>query len=148
MDARWQKLSWEGLVAKLEQGEATAFSKCAWGVNAAEELISLGVSYVRGCIRTGGRCRMAKDPETLPRSVIGKTYDYIVYDLLKRLALPVNEDRRRAHTSAEEFFRRIEKGEWEPESEGEDDADAGGLHAAQLVGAAPNRTTPHNIQGY
>jgi len=148
MATTWQSPTEDGVVAKLDQGEVNAFNRNAWSVDALKELLSLAVAYVRGCIRTGGRCRMAKDASTLPRSVLGKTYDYVVYDLLKRLALPINEDRRRAHESAEDFFRRIEKGEWEPESEGEDDADAGGLHAAQLVGVAPNRVTPRNIQGY
>ena len=148
MASNWTAPSEKGLLAKLEQAEADAFSRNSWGTDAVGELLALGVAYVRGCIRTGGRCRMSQDAATLPLSIVGKFYDYAVFDLLKRLAVPINEDRRRARTDAEEFFRRIERGEWEPESDGANDADAGGLHAAQLVGSAPNRMTPRNVQGY
>lgn len=110
--------------------------------------LNLTASLFRAAIRTGGRSRMSREEYALPESVISKAMDYAVYDILKRLDRVPNEARNRAREQAEEFLRRLEEGKVEVENSGESDADNVGRNAAQLVSVAPNRITPHGLNGY
>ena len=110
--------------------------------------LNLTAARFRGAIRTGGRSRMSREEYSLPESVIGVAMDLAAYNILKRLDVAINEDRRKAYEKAEDFLRRLEEGKIEVESDGETDADNVGRHAAQLIKVAPNRVTPHGLNGF
>ena len=145
----WRITTSDDLAATLSDMEIEAYRTSWTGEgDPVELLLSRTAALFRGAIRTGGRVKMAKLPYSLPESVISKAMDYAAFDVLKRLDVAINEDRRRARTDAEELLKRLEKGEFEPESDGEEDADNVGRNAAQLISVAPPRVTPQGLNGF
>lgn len=145
----WRITTSDDLAATLSDMEIEGF-RTSWTGDGdpIELLLNRTAALFRGAIRTGGRVKMAKLPYSLPESVISKAMDYAAFDVLKRLDVAINEDRRRARTDAEDLLKRLEKGEYEPESDGEEDADNVGRNAAQLISVAPPRVTPQGLNGF
>ena len=145
----WRIATSDDLAATLSDQEIEAYRTSFTGeAEPIELLLNRTAAMFRAAIRTGGRARMSRIPYAIPESVISKAMDYAAFDVLKRLDITINEDRRKAREEAEDLLKRLERGEFEVESDGETDADNVGRHAAQLVSVAPNRITAHGLNGY
>ena len=145
----WRRATSDDLAATLSDQESEGYRTSYTGEgDPIEMLLNRTASLFRAAIRTGGRARMSRDPYAIPEAVISKAMDYATFDVLKRLDVAINEDRRRARGEAEELLKRLEKGEFEVENDGETDADNVGRHAAKLVSVAPNRMTARDLEGY
>lgn len=143
----WREPTEGDLCATISQPEIDAYGRSV-GDGAVAALLRRTAALFRGAIRTGGRARLSPQPYGLPESVISKAMDYAAFDVLKRQNRAVIEDRRKARDEAEEFLRRLERGEYEPEGWDEPENADAGHSAAQLVGVAPNRVTPEGLMGY
>ena len=119
----WRPTTSDDLAARLSDMEIEAFRTSWTGEGDPVELL-LGdtAALFRGAIRSGGRSRMSTVEGTLPAAVISKAMDYAAFDVLKRLDVTINEDRRRARQDAEDFLKRLEEGKYEVE---DDDAPDG-----------------------
>ena len=145
----WRVATSDDLAATLSDQEIEAYRTSFTGeAEPIELLLNRTAAMFRAAIRTGGRARMSRIPYAIPESVISKAMDYAAFDVLKRLDIAINDDRRKAREEAEDLLKRLERGEFEVESDGETDADNVGRHAAQLVSVAPNRITPNGLNGY
>ena len=145
----WRETTQDDLAVTLSDQEIEAYRTSFTGeADPTGLLLNRTAAMFRAAIRTGGRARMSRIPYAIPEAVISKAMDYAAFDVLKRLDIAINEDRRRAREEAEDFLKRLEKGDFEVESDGETDADSVGRHAAQLVHVAPNRVTAHGLNGY
>ena len=145
----WRIATSDDLAATLSDQEIEAYRTSFTGeAEPIELLLNRTAAMFRAAIRTGGRARMSRIPYAIPESVISKAMDYAAFDVLKRLDIAINDDRRKAREEAEDLLKRLERGEFEVESDGETDADNVGRHAAQLVSVAPNRITPNGLNGY
>ena len=145
----WRLTTSDDLAATLSDMEIEAF-RTSWTGDGdpIELLLSRTAALFRAAIRTGGRAKLSRIAYALPEAVISKAMDYAAFDVLKRLDVAINEDRRRARTDAEELLKRLEKGDFEVESDGETDSDNVGRSAAQLISAAPPRVTPQGLNGF
>ena len=144
----WRTPTEDDLVATLSQAEVDGYRRSAGGSDPVGLLLRRTSALFRGAIRTGGRARLSPIETEIPESAISKAMDYAAYDVLKRQSREVVEDRRRARGEAEEFMRRLEKGDFEPESYGEVDEAAVGKSAAQLISSSHQRVTPFGLEGF
>lgn len=114
----WIKVHEADLNASLSLKEIDAFRKSAdFEHDPVEKQISAVVAFVRGCIRTGGKCRMSADEASLPESLVLPAMDYLRYQVLTRMNINVNESRTKAYERAAELFDQLRKGEFVPESD-------------------------------
>lgn len=149
MASNWRAPTIADLLAKFSRKESDAYS--ASGDFAGEpipSILGMTADVFRDALRTSGRVRLSPEPHSLPNGCISYAMDYAMYDVLTRLDREVNKDRRQKREAAERYLERVAKGELIPESWEEDDANPTGGPAAQLVGSAPNRVTPHGLMGY
>ena len=145
----WRKTTYDDLAATLSDMELQSYRTSFAGEgDPIELLLNRTAALFRAAIRTGGLSRLSRVQYSIPESVISKAMDYAAFDVLKRLDAPINEDRRRARTDAEDLLKRLEDAKFEVESDGETDADNVGRHAAELVSVAPNRVTPRGLEGF
>ena len=145
----WRKTTYDDLAATLSDMELQSYRTSFAGEgDPIELLLNRTAARFRASIRTGGLSRLSRVPYAIPESVISPAMDYAAFDVLKRLDVPINEDRRRARTDAEDLLKRLEDAKFEVESDGETDADNVGRHAAELVSVAPNRVTPRGVEGF
>lgn len=116
----WRKVNESDLNASLSQDEIDAFRQSAdFATDPVESQIRQVVAYVRGIIRSGGKCRPAADETTLPESLISPAMDYLRYQLLTRMNLVVNDSRTKAYDAAQTLFNDVRAGRFIPESEEE-----------------------------
>lgn len=115
----WQKVQEADLNSSLAQSEIEAYRRSAdFEHDPVESQIRKVCNYVRGCIRSGGtKCRMHRDEDWLPQSLIGPAMDYMRYQILTRMNQPVNESRTKAYENAIALFDQLRRGEFVPESE-------------------------------
>ena len=124
----WRAITVSDLTAALSKDELDSFRRSAQtGANApdpvAQQLAAVA-AYVRGAIRSSpARVRMSATALALPESLIVPAMDYLRHGVLTRCNLKVNESRTLAYNKACELFDQVRKGEFVPESDGED-ADA------------------------
>lgn len=145
----WRQTTSDDLAATTSDQEIEAFRTSYTGEgDPIDILLNRTAAMFRAAIRTGGRARMSRIPYALPESVISKAMDYAAFDVLKRLDIVPNDARTKAREDAEDLLKRLERGEFEVESDGETDADNVGRHAAKLVSVAPNRITAPGLNGY
>lgn len=118
----WRKVDEADLAATLSQGEIDAFRADGPldGSDRVAQLLGRTVDAVRGWISCNGAVRMCPTAGTIPQSLVSPAMDYAAFDLLKSLAVPVNEDRRRARERAEVLFEKIATGAMSCESYMED----------------------------
>ena len=120
----WRKVNESDLSASLSQSEIDAFRKSAdFGPDPVENQLAQVVAYVRGIIRSGGKCRLGADESTLPESLISPAMDYLRYQLLTRMNLVVNESRTKAYEAALSLFNDVRAGRFIPESDAETEPD-------------------------
>lgn len=115
----WRKVQEADLNSSLSQSEIEAYRRSAdFEHDPVESQIRQICSYVRGCIRSSGaKVRMAREEDWLPESLISPAMDYLRYQILTRMDIPVNESRTKAYERAGEIFDQLRKGEFVPESE-------------------------------
>lgn len=116
----WRKVTESDLNAALSQNEIDAFRNSAdFEHDPVESQIRHVCAYVRGIIRSGGKCRLAADEQSLPESLVSPAMDYLRYQILTRMNVNVNDSRTRAYDSARTIFDEIRNGHYIPESDDE-----------------------------
>lgn len=118
----WRKPTEDDLVATLSQREAEAFSRSAsFAAEPVAILLVRTAEWARGYIRRNGSVTLCPDGGTLPEGCISPAMDYAASDVLKRMAIPLNEDRRKARQEAIAFFEAVAANKVTPESFGGDE---------------------------
>lgn len=130
----WITPTQDDLTATLSAEEVDAFGGSAGFSDAVGAILARTSSFVRGFVRAG-RTRLAQDAGAIPPSLLAPAMDYAAYDLLKRLNVPVSEDRRRARQDAVAIFEKVADRRLSVEPP--DDADA-----SSEVPASPSSTAP------
>jgi hypothetical protein len=135
----WRQLTRDDLTAKLADDEANAFSKRAWAIDPVPPLLEMTADWVRDACRSNGNVRLSPEEHSIPAGCVTFAMDYAVVDLLKRMSLPVNEDRRKAREEALKYFDKIATGRVNPESWGAAETAQSGGPAVELVSTYPDR---------
>ena len=125
----WRRLTKADLAAALSQAEIDAYRKSVGSgqTDPVGALLSRTAEMARGYCRANRAVGLPDDPESVPGMLVAACCDYAAYDVLKRMPVPVGEDRRRARDQALELFKAVARGEVTPEREEEtsDSAAAG-----------------------
>ena len=147
--SNWSTVDENDLAATLSQGEIDAFRQDASldGSDPVARLLSRTVAMVRGYIATNGKVRRMGPSGTLPESLISPAMDYAAADVLKRMNIPLNEDRRKARERAEELFKEVAAGRFTPESDGADDAESTDGPAIEVVATVRDRVSAAKLEG-
>ena len=132
----WKKPTEQDLACTLSQGEIDAFRQdsAVDGADPVEALLTRTVATVRSYIRANAAVLMDAGESTIPLSCMKAALDLAAFDVLKRLPVPVGEDRRQAKEDAQAFLEKIASGALRCE----DGAEAEGTEAA----ATPRFTDP------
>ncbi len=145
----WTKPTETDLAAVLSQREIDAFRQSPSATGASDpvaDAISQAAELARGYCRGNGNIRMGP-AGTIPRSLLGPAMDIAAYNVLKRLPVPVREDRRLARDEAMRILRDVAEGLTTPEGAGEaEDAPAGTVAVAVAV-SSRRRVTPAKLEG-
>ena len=147
--SNWRRVDESDLAASISQGEIDAFRQDASldGSDPVARLLSRTVAMVRGYIATNGKVRRMGPSGTLPESLISPAMDYAAADVLKRMNIPLNEDRRKARERAEELFKEVAAGRFTPESDGADDAESTDGPAIEVVATVRDRVSAAKLEG-
>lgn len=138
--AAWRKVTETDLTSALSAAEVGAFKQSAGRGQPVAQQIEATVAYVRGCIRSGGRCRPDPDESTLPESLVAPAMDWLRYRYISRIDLKINEARTKLYEDARRLFEEIARGEYVPESAVEDDyGDSGRALSPVAASANPQR---------
>ena len=147
--SNWRTVDENDLAATLSQGEIDAFRQDASldGSDPVARLLSRTVAMVRGYIATNGKVRCMGPSGTLPESLISPAMDYAAADVLKRINVPLNDDRRKARERAEDLFKDVAAGRFTPESDGADDAEPTDGPAIEVVATVRDRVSAAKLEG-
>jgi hypothetical protein len=147
--SNWRTVDENDLAATLSQGEIDAFRQDASldGSDPVARLLSRTVAMVRGYIATNGKVRRMGRSGTLPESLISPAMDYAAADVLKRLAVPLNDDRRKARERAEDLFKDVAAGKYTPESDDADDTASTDGPAIEVVCTVRDRVSSAKLEG-
>lgn len=143
----WRTPDREDLEATLSAAEAAAFTRRPDGGSAWRRLLERTCELARDALRSNGRVRLSPEPHALPGGCVSKAMDYLAYDVLKRLDLPLSEARAEARRAAEEYFAKVAAGQVTPESYGSDGTGATGGPAIEVVAEARPRVTAAKLEG-
>lgn len=146
---KWRTVDENDLAATLSQQEVDAYRRSASldGSDPVARLLSRTAALVRGYVATNGKVARMGPSGTLPESLISPAMDYAAYDVLKRVNVPVNEDRRRARERAEDLFRDVAQGKYTPEADGADDAASTDGPAIEVVATVRDRVSAAKLEG-
>ena len=146
---KWRTVDENDLAATLSQQEVDAYRRSAAldGSDPVARLLSRTAALVRGYIATNGKVARMGPSGTLPESLISPAMDYAAFDVLKRVNVPVNEDRRRARERAEDLFRDVAQGKYTPEADGADDAASTDGPAIEVVATVRDRVSAAKLEG-
>lgn len=119
----WRRLTEPDIAGHLSQREIDAFRKSGSveGRDPLETILGDTALLVRAYVRKSGSARLSADPLAIPGSLMSAACDYAVFDLLKRINVPVNEARMKARADALALFEQVRKGELTVEGDGEED---------------------------
>ena len=147
--SNWRTVDENDLAATLSQGEIDAFRQDASldGSDPVARVLSRTVAMVRGYIATNGKVRRMGRSGTLPESLISPAMDYAAADVLKRLAVPLNDDRRKARERAEDLFKDVAAGKYTPESDDADDTASTDGPAIEVVCTVRDRVSAAKLEG-
>ena len=147
--SNWRTVDENDLAATLSQGEIDAFRQDASldGSDPVARLLSRTAAMVRGYIATNGKVRRMGRSGTLPESLISPAMDYAAADVLKRLAVPLNDDRRKARERAEDLFKDVAAGKYTPESDDADDTASTDGPAIEVVCTVRDRVSAAKLEG-
>ena len=146
---KWRTVDENDLAATLSQQEVDAYRRSA-SLDASDpvaRLLSRTAALVRGYIATNGKVARMGPSGTLPESLVSPAMDYAAFDVLKRVNVPVNEDRRRARERAEDLFRDVAQGKYTPEADGADDAASTDGPAIEVVATVRDRVSAAKLEG-
>lgn len=145
----WRTVDENDLAATISQGEIDGFRADASldGSDPVARLLSRTVAMVRGYIATNGKVRRMGRSGTLPESLISPAMDYAAADVLKRLAVPLNDDRRKARERAEDLFKDVAAGKYTPESDDADDTASTDGPAIEVVCTVRDRVSAAKLEG-
>lgn len=135
--AAWRKVTETDLTSALSAAEVGAFKQSAGRGQPVAQQIAETVAFVRGCIRSGGRCKADPDETTLPESLIAPAMDWLRFRFLTRMNLPVNDARTKLYEDARRLFDDIARGEYVPESAEETDGSTAALSPASAAATPP-----------
>ena len=146
---KWRTVDENDLAATLSQQEVDAYRRSASldGSDPVARLLSRTAALVRGYIATNGKVARMGPSGTLPESLISPAMDYAAFDVLKRVNVPVNEDRRRARERAEALFADVAAGKYTPEADGADDAASTDGPAIEVVATVRDRVSAAKLEG-
>ena len=117
----WRTPTEQDFLATLEEREAEVFARNLEADRAPmTQQMALAVSHVRGCVRSGRKCRMPADESLLPDMLVGPAMDYAAFNLLSRLRRDVNASRTKKYDRACALFDKVAQGVVVPEDYGED----------------------------
>ena len=118
----WVEITESDFAAVIGQGEIDAFRADGSldGSDPVAHILKLTVSTVRSYISCNGAVKMEPSGKTIPEGLVIAAMDYAAAKILKRMNVPLNEDRREASRKAEEIFEKIASGimsveSWTPE---------------------------------
>lgn len=144
----WREPTEDDLAATLSREEIESYRQDGdFTTDPVATLLRRTAARVRGDIRSNGNVRLSPGEYELPESVISAAMDYAAADVLKRLNVPMNEDRRKAREDALALFQRIAEGRYTPESHGAGETESSSGPAAVVVCAARPRVTSKNLEG-
>ena len=147
--SNWRTVDEADLAATLSQAEIDAFRQDASldGSDPVARLLQRTAQMVRGYIATNGKVRRMGPSGTLPESLISPAMDYAAADVLKRLAVPLNDDRRKARERAEDLFKDVAAGKYTPESDDADDTASTDGPAIEVVCTVRDRVSAAKLEG-
>ena len=147
--SNWRTVDENDLAATLSQGEIDAFRQDASldGSDPVARLLTRTVAMVRGYIATNGKVRRMGPSGTLPESLISPAMDYAAADVLKRINVPLNDDRRKARERAEDLFKDVAAGKYTPESDDADDTASTDGPAIEVVCTVRDRVSASKLEG-
>ena len=147
--SNWRTVDENDLAATLSQGEIDAFRQDASldGSDPVARLLARTVAMVRGYIATNGKVRRMGPSGTLPESLISPAMDYAATDVLKRIDVQLNEDRRKARERAEDLFKDVAAGKYTPESDDADDTASTDGPAIEVVCTVRDRVSAAKLEG-
>ncbi|MBQ6925245.1 MAG: hypothetical protein IJQ73_11440 [Kiritimatiellae bacterium] len=145
----WRPVDEGDLAATLSQQEIDAYRRSASldGSDPVARLLARTAALVRGYVATNGKVARMGPPGTLPESLVSPAMDYAAADVLKRVNVPMNEDRRKAREHAEELFRDVAAGKYTPESDGADGTGPTDGPAIEVVATTRGRVSAGNLEG-
>ena len=146
---KWRTVDETDLAATLSQGEIDAFRQDASldGSDPVARLLTRTVAMVRGYIATNGKVRRMGPSGTLPESLISPAMDYAAADVLKRINVPLNDDRRKARERAEDLFKDVAAGKYTPESDDANDTASTDGPAIEVVCTVRDRVSAAKLEG-
>lgn len=147
--SNWRTVDENDLAATISQGEIDAFRQDASldGSDPVARLLARTVAMVRGYIATNGKVRRMGPSGTLPESLISPAMDYAAADVLKRINVPLNDDRRKARERAEDLFKDVAAGKYTPESDDADDTASTDGPAIEVVCTVRDRVSSAKLEG-
>ena len=147
--SNWRAVDENDLAATISQGEIDAFRQDASldGSDPVARLLARTVAMVRGYIATNGKVRRMGHSGTLPESLISPAMDYVAADVLKRIDVPLNDDRRKARERAEDLFKDVAAGKYTPESDDADDTASTDGPAIEVVCTVRDRVSAAKLEG-
>ena len=136
----WRRPTEEDFLATLEEREADVFARNLEADRAPiGQQMALAVSHVRGCVRSGRKCRMPADESLLPDMLVGPAMDYAAFNLLSRLRRDVNASRTKKYDRACALFDKVASGAIVPEDFGEDPSTVAPAAALATASVRPKR---------
>lgn len=111
----WVKPTIRDLTTALSAAEVDAYSRSADYADAVSAVLEQTVQAARGFICAGG-LSLPSETGSVPASLITFVTDYAVFKLLKRMDVPVSEDRRTAYRDALAVFQKIAAGQMRVEA--------------------------------
>ena len=111
----WVKPTIRDLTTALSAAEVDAYSRSADYADAVSAVLEQTVQATRGFICAGG-LSLPGETGSVPASLITFVTDYAVFKLLKRMDVPVSEDRRTAYRDALAVFQKLAAGQMRVEA--------------------------------
>ena len=131
----WRKPEIRDIAAKLNQRELDAFRQHPDFSSAADpvvDLLELTAESVRGYCRSNKQATLSSEAGTIPESLMSFAMDIAAYDILKRINVKVNEDRKAKWEKALEWMEKVATGVFIPESGSEDATDDTSSNMAKI----------------
>lgn len=114
---------------------------------AAEALVLRTATFVRGCVRSGGKTRMSPRAHEIPESLVSAAMDYCAYDVLKQLPVKITEERKLARRDAVALFDKVAAGKYIPEDFASSEDSIKPASGVELAQRSRLRATPEKLEG-
>ena len=116
----WKEITESDLAAVLSQAEIDAFRQdgsTGDGSDPVEHLLAMTAAHVRTYLVSNSAVKIPHSAPraALPAALVAPAVEIAAYKILKRLPVPVGEDRKKAAEEAEAFLDKIARGVIVPE---------------------------------